>query len=55
MIYYRRLKFPQRAVVLLPLESDGTCTISNGHTARESTVLFLVCYYKARGHREQDL
>ena len=42
MICYRGLKFPQRAVVLLVLESDGACTILNGHSARKSAVLVLV-------------
>ena len=55
MIYYRGLKFPHRAVVLLVLESDGACTGLNGHCARETEVLVLVWCYKARGDREQDL
>ena len=55
VIYYRGLKFPHRAAVLLVLESDGACTGLNGHCARKSTVLVLVCCYKARGDREQDL
>jgi hypothetical protein len=42
MIYYRGLKFPHRAVVLLELESDGACTCLNGHSARKSAVLVLV-------------
>ena len=37
------------------LESDGACTGLNGHSARKSAVLVLVCCYKARGDREQDL
>jgi len=55
VIYYRGLKFPHRAAVLLVLESDGACTGLNGHCARKSIVLVLVCCYKARGDREQDL
>jgi len=34
VIYYRGLKFPHRAVVLLVPESDGACTGLNGHAAR---------------------
>ena len=55
VIYYSGLKFPQRAVVLRVLESDGACTSLNGHCARKSMVLVLVWCYKARGDREQDL
>ena len=55
MIYYRGLKFPHRAVVLLVLESDGACTGLNGHCARKSAVLVVVWCYKARGDREQEL
>ena len=55
VIYYRGLKFPHRSVVLLVLESDGACTSLNGHSARKSAVLVLVCCCKARGDREQDL
>jgi len=55
MIYYRGLKFPHRAVVLLVLESDGACTSLNLHSARKTEVLVLVCCYKDRGDREQDL
>jgi hypothetical protein len=42
-------------VVVLVLESDGACTSLNGHCARKSAGLVLVCYYKARGDREQYL
>jgi len=38
-----------------PTESDGACTGLNGHCARKTKVLFLVCCYKAMGDREQDL
>jgi hypothetical protein len=31
VIYYSGLKFPHGTVVLLVLESDGACTILNGH------------------------
>ena len=44
MIYYRGLKFPHRAVVLLVLESDGACTGLNGHCARKVQGWF---YYDA--------
>ena len=40
MIYYRGLKFPHIAVVLLVLESDGACTGLNGHSARKICVGF---------------
>jgi len=40
VIYYRGLKFPHRAVVLLALESDGACTGLNGYCARKSIVLY---------------
>ena len=42
-------------MVLLVLESDGACTGLNGHSARKTKVLVLVCCCKARGDREQDL
>ena len=48
-------KFPWRAVVLLVLECDGACTGLNVHSARKSAVLVLVCCYKARSDREQEL
>jgi hypothetical protein len=54
VIYYRGLKFPDIAVPL-ELESDGACTGLNGHYARKSIVLVLVCCYTARGDGEQDL
>jgi len=49
------LKLPQRAVILLVLESDVAYTSLNGHSARKSAVLVLVWCYKATGDREQDL
>jgi hypothetical protein len=55
VIYYRGLKFPHMAVVLLVLESDGACTGLDGHTARKSAVLVLICCYTARGDRVQDM
>ena len=55
VIYYRGLKFPHRAVVLLPLENDDACTSFNGHSIRKIKVLVLVWCYKARGDREHDL
>jgi len=39
--YYGGIQFPHRAVVLLPLESDGACTNLNYPSARKK-VLFLV-------------
>jgi len=55
LICYMGLKFPHGAVFLHVLESDGACTGLNGHCASNSAVLVLVCCYKARGDREQDL
>jgi hypothetical protein len=55
VIYYSGLKFPHIAVALLALESDGACNSLNGHCARKTKVLVLVCCYKASGDREQDL
>ena len=55
VIYYKGLKFPHIAAVLLVLESDGACTGLNGRSARTSAVLVLVWCYIARGDREQDL
>jgi hypothetical protein len=51
MVYYRGLKFPLRAVVMLPLESDGACTSLNGHSARKSAMLVLVSCYQTRGDK----
>jgi len=36
------LNFPNRAVVLLVLESDGACTGLNGHSARKLAVFVLL-------------
>ena len=55
VIYYKGLRFPQKAVVLLLLESDGTCTSLNGHSTGKSAVLVLEWCYKAIGDGEQDL
>jgi hypothetical protein len=52
VIYYRGLRFPQRAVVLLVLEINATCTGLNGHSAGKCTVLVLKWCYKAIGERE---
>jgi len=41
VIYYRGLKFPQRAVVLLLLEGDAAYTSLNGHSAGKCAVLVL--------------
>jgi len=38
VIYYRVLKFPHRAAVLLLLESDVACTSLNGHSAVKTKV-----------------
>jgi len=53
MIYYRGLKFPQRAVVLLLLEGDAAYTNLNGHSAGKSAVLVLERCYKAICDGEQ--
>ena len=55
IIYYRGCKFPQKAVVLLLLESGAAFTSLNGLSARKSAVLVLVWYYKATGDREHVL
>ena len=55
VIYYRGLKFPQRAVVFLPLEIDAACSHLITHFARKITVLLEAWSYKARCDREQDL
>jgi hypothetical protein len=55
VIHCRGLKFPHTGVVLLVVQSDGACSGLNGHCARKTKVLGLVCCYKARGDREQDL
>jgi len=39
VIYYRGLKFPQKAMVVVLLESDAACTCLNGHSAGKSAVL----------------
>ena len=49
MIYYRGLKFPHRAEVVLVLERDGACTYLNDNSARKCALLVLVCCNKARG------
>ena len=53
VISFRWLKFPQKAVVLLLLESDAACTSLNGHSAWKCAVLFLEWCYKAIGDGEQ--
>jgi len=53
VIYYRGLKFPQKAMVLLLLESDAACTCLNGHSAGKSAVLVLEQCYKAVCDGEQ--
>jgi hypothetical protein len=43
VVYNKGLEFPQKAVVLLLLESDtAKCTNLNGHSAGKSAVLVLV-------------
>jgi hypothetical protein len=42
-------------VVFLTLEWDALCTSLIGYSSRKIAVLVLVCCYKARGDREQDL
>jgi len=45
VIYYRGLRFLQRAVVLPPLERDTASNNLHGHSARKSAVLVIVrCY-----------
>jgi hypothetical protein len=39
VICYRGLRFPQRAVVFLPLEIDAACSNLIAHFARKSAVL----------------
>jgi len=39
VICYRGLKFPQRAVVFLPLETDAACSNLIAHFARKRAVL----------------
>jgi hypothetical protein len=39
VIYYGGIKFPHRAVILLPLESDASFTSLSGHPARKNAVL----------------
>jgi len=55
VIYCRGLKFPQKAVVLLLLESDAACTSLNGHCAWKCAVLVFEYSFKASGGRVQDL
>jgi len=47
VIYYRGLRFPQREVVVLLLESDAAYTSLSGHSAGKVSVLVLDCCYKA--------
>jgi hypothetical protein len=41
VIYYGGIKFPHRAVFILPLESDSAFTSLNVPSARKNTVLVL--------------
>ena len=52
---YRGLKFPQKSVVLLLLESDAACTSLNDRCAWKSALLVLVWCRKSTGDREQHL
>jgi len=54
-IYYRGLNFPQKAVVLLLLESDAACASLNCHSARKHAVFVSVWCCKCTGDREQIL
>jgi len=54
VIYYRGLKFPQKAAVILLLERDAACTSLNGHSAGKSAVLVLVWCCKSTVDREQS-
>jgi len=55
-MFYRGLKFPHRAMVLLALETDAACTSLCGHSARrKSTMFVLVWCYKPTCDTEQDL
>jgi hypothetical protein len=53
MIWYREIqffpkgRFPQRAEVLLALESDAACTSLKSHSERKSAVLVVVLFYQA--------
>jgi hypothetical protein len=48
-------KFPQKALVLLVLDFDGACTGLNVNSSSITKVFVLVCCYKAKGDREQEL
>jgi hypothetical protein len=41
VIYYGGIKFPPRAMVVLPLEGDAACTSLSGHSSRKNAVLVL--------------
>jgi len=41
VICYTGLRIPQRAVVLLPVDSDAVCTSLNGHSARKMQYFFM--------------
>jgi len=45
VICYRRLKFPHKALVLLVLESDASCTSFNGHSIRKFAVLVYLFWF----------
>ena len=56
VMFYRGLKFPHTAVVLLALETDAACTSLCDHFARrKSTMFVLVWCYKPTCDTEQDL
>jgi hypothetical protein len=42
VIYYGGIKFPQREMVLLSLDSDAACTNLNGHSAIKIAIFVLL-------------
>jgi len=56
VMFYRGLKFPHTAVVLLAQETDAACTSLCDHFARrKSTMFVLVWCYEPTCDTEQDL
>jgi len=49
VIFYSGLKFPNRAVVLLVLESDGACTGLNGQCAIKKCSIGFIVMLKIQG------
>ena len=54
MVCYKGLRFLQRAVVLLELESDAACTNLSGYFARIGVVSDSLWCYNAIGDRERN-